>query len=221
MNYLKIYTTLCRRGINRKLDCQIKSEIHHVFPESIYGENNLTSTLTTREHLVAHMCLLRAFIKRYGMNDLSTKKMAMAVHKMVYRLSRQLNCRITSRHYEAARLAARLSKIGTARNDMKGKAYFGASEDAILAGIEKMRKKKTGEKINYPKNRKSRIQLTKTNDKISSSRKMTNAKYKLMSSEEFTIWVNSQKLFMKDGRKNGNVTRAIVARNEQIEKYYG
>jgi hypothetical protein len=103
---------------------------------------------------------------------------------------------------------------------MKGKSYFGASNDKVSAGIKKMVSKKTGMKLNYPKNRKRRVQCTSTNDKISSARKITLEKYKLLSAEEFVVWVNAQKLYMKDGRKNGNVTRAILARNEKIEKYY-
>jgi hypothetical protein len=220
MNYLKIYTTLCRRGLDRtRLDPK-DTESHHIFPLSIYGKNNFTVLLTTREHLIVHMCLMRAFIKRYGPRHPKTAKMSMAVHKMVYRLSKKLGCRITSRHYAVARNAATLSKIGVKRPDMVGKSYFGASEERIQEGIAKMVEKKTGMQLNYPKYRKSRIQSPNTNEKISTSRKMTLEKYKLMTVGEFTQWVASQQLYMSDGRKNGNITRAILVRGEQIGKYY-
>ena len=55
---------------------------------------------------------------------------------------------------------------------------------------------------------------------ISQSRKTTLDKYRLMSQEEFSIWVKSQNLHRKDGAVNSNVTRAILARSENPKDYY-
>lgn len=220
MNYLKLYIKICKRSSDRVKMPDQEYEAHHIFPVAVYGKNDMTVFLTTREHLVVHILLMKAFIKRYGQTALKTAQMSMAVHKMVYRLKQNLNCKITSRHYAIARKAARLSKIGKHRPDMKGKAFFGASECAILKGTQKMAIKKRGKPINYPKNRKSRTQLESTNEKISASRKETLVKYKNMSELSFQSWIGKQNLFTTDGRRNSNVTLAIIARNEDPIKYY-
>ena len=104
---------------------------------------------------------------------------------------------------------------------MKGKKYFGASEDSIKNGIEKMRKKKVGMKVDYPKNRKSSPCSPEKSKKISETRKNTKLKFISMTEEEFNIWVSNQNLYRKDGAKNSNVTRVLMWRNISFEKYYG
>lgn len=42
-----------------------------------------------------------------------------------------------------------------------------------------------------------------------------------MTKDEFISWMNSCKMYTSDGRKNGNVIRAINARGETVEQYYG
>jgi len=145
----------------------------------------------------------------------------LAVHKMVYRLRNSEKLILRSIDYEIARSCVSNAKIGKKRNDMIGKRYFGASEDNIKNGLKTMAKKKLGKKINYPKIRKSRgAQSESTKDSISKKRLQTLEKYVNMSNEEFIFWVQKQNLFMKDGRKNSNVTRAIIARKEKLETYY-
>ena len=89
MNHLKQYIKLIRKAQQRNEG----SESHHVFPRSIYGDNNYIVKLTLREHWVAHKLLFRACLKRYG-NHRYTYKMANAVTIMGNR---------TSREYELAR----------------------------------------------------------------------------------------------------------------------
>jgi hypothetical protein len=127
----------------------------------------------------------------------------------------------TSRQYEMVRNCLSTIRTGKCRDDMKGKKYFGASEDVIKEGIEKMRKKKTGMKIEYPKNRKSSPCSSKTIKKISETRKKTRVKFISMSEEEFDLWISKQNLYRKDGARNSNVTRALMWRNIPLEKYYG
>jgi|688.fasta_scaffold240023_2 hypothetical protein len=218
MNYLRLYIKICRNAKGRPYSKD--KEKHHVFPVSIYGKNNFTVNLTLREHFVAHLLLAKAFIKRYGNNHYKTCKMKNAVHKIVYRLAKKIQGKITSRHYEIARKFVRENKTGKKRPDMIGKSYFGANESTIKLGIQKMVEKKTGMKINYPKDRKPRIQLESTNQKISNTRLKTLEKYKNMSKEEFLVWIKSHNLFTKEGKINSNITRAIFARNEKIEDYY-
>jgi len=77
-----------------------------------------------------------------------------------------------------------------------------------------MRAKKTGMKIDYPENRKSSPCPTETANKISISRLKTKEKYIMMTDEEFAIWLSEQNYYVKGGRINSNVTRAIKWRNE-------
>ena len=77
MNYLKAYCTLIRKAKHRVLP-EGYTEKHHIFPVSIYGNNNKIVILTGREHYVAHALLEKAFIKRYGIDDIRAKKMITA-----------------------------------------------------------------------------------------------------------------------------------------------
>lgn len=225
MNYLKIYIQLCKKGKARtqtKLDSSNLYEKHHVFPLSIFGINHFIIKFTAREHYVAHKLLVRICEKRYGRYHIYTRKMALAVHKMVYRLGNTKKIIMNSTDYELARKCIIQAKIGKKRSDMVGKKYFGASDEQIRLGIQKMVNKKIGQSIpNYPKNRKSRgNQSESTKNKISNIRLTTNEKYVKMSVSEFKQWMAQYNLYMADGRKNSNITRAIIARNESIEMYY-
>lgn len=225
MNYLKIYIKLCRRGIARlgqsKFDGKTH-ELHHIFPKSIYGKNNCLTLLTLREHYISHLLLVKILKKRYGIEDIKTRKMLMAVHKMVYRWGEKNKNILNSRHYDTARKYAALAKQNKSRPDMKGKKFFGASPETIKEGLKKMAQGKVGKKVNYPKDRKSRgSQSSETIEKIKKTKQNTNTKYIEMSDDEFISWLKKYKMYSSDGRKNGNVVRAINARGENLEKYYG
>ena len=77
MNYLKTYCNLIRKAKNRNIP-EGYTEKHHIFPVSIYGNNNRIVVLTAREHYIAHALLEKGLIKRYGVNDIRTKKMITA-----------------------------------------------------------------------------------------------------------------------------------------------
>lgn len=221
MNYLKLYIKICRNGENRFNLNKKDAEKHHIFPVSIYGKNKRIVLLTVREHYICHVLLMKAFKKRYGKHHRKYAKMAMAVHKMVYRLEYSDKIRFTSRDYLLARKASREAKTGKKRHDLVGKSYFGASEETIQSGIAKMIEKKTGMKIEYPKCRKSRGgQTVETINKIKKTKETTLDKYISMTQEEFINWMSKYNMYMVDGRKNNNVTRAILARNEDIGAYY-
>jgi len=225
MNYIKHYIKLCRKAKTRTVIFERKNyENHHIFPESIYGKNKNIVKLTLREHYIAHHLLWKLFKKRYGTNNHKTRKMAQAYHMMVLGTGGDNHRKVsyTSKQFASAKLAMYEAKKGKIRNDMFGKKYFGASEESIKNGIEKMRVKKTGMKIiNYPKNRKSSPCSTEKTKKISESRLKTKEKYINMSDVEFNEWLKKQKPFRKDGKRNPNLTRALVYRNNDVELYYG
>ena len=81
MNYLKVYCNLIRAAERRDaLEGYI--EKHHIFPVSIYGDNNRTVKLTAREHYIAHALLEKIFINRYGEKDKRSIKMIHAFYCM-------------------------------------------------------------------------------------------------------------------------------------------
>lgn len=204
----------------RRKNIDFYIEEHHVFPISIYGKNDRIVGLTPREHFLAHWLLYKICLKRYGIRNNRTFSMGSAFAMMC--VTNDLQERnYTSRKYEIVRNCLSNIRTGKSRDDMKGKKYFGASEDTIKQGIEKMRKKKMGMKIEYPKNRKSSPCSSEKIKKISESRKNTRVKFTSMSEEEFNLWISKQKLYRKDGVRNSNVTRTLLWRNIPLEKYYG
>lgn len=85
MNYLKQYIKLIKKAERRdpkELE-GLYIERHHVFPKSLYGENNRLVKLTFKEHLVAHHILYKACVKRYGSSHNNTIKMAWALSFMI------------------------------------------------------------------------------------------------------------------------------------------
>lgn len=237
MNYIKIYINLMRKSKKRELLTGY-FERHHVFPVSIYGKNDNIVFLTAKEHYIAHYLLFKMCKKRYGIFHYRTKKMHFAFNQMTWCAKNQK--RYTSKTFVYARMASSVyctgknnpaktkesrakisqSKLGKVRLDMIGKRYFGASEESIKNGIEIMRSKKIGKSTNYPKTRKSSPRSGDIAKKISESRLNTLKKYVTMTDEEFLFWIKRHKLYRKDGKKNSNITRAITARNELLEKYY-
>jgi len=57
-------------------------ERHHVFPTSIFGKNEQVVYLMGREHVLAHLLLFKAALKRYGRRHWKTWKMAGAATAM-------------------------------------------------------------------------------------------------------------------------------------------
>lgn len=81
MNYLKHYIKLIRKA-EARMTVEGYSEKHHIFPKSIFGENNRLICLTAREHYIAHALLEKIYIKRYGIGNSETYKMTRAFFMM-------------------------------------------------------------------------------------------------------------------------------------------
>lgn len=222
MNYFKIYVKIVRRAYSNDAVNLDYYEKHHVFPVSIFGKNKVVVKLSYREHFICHKLLLKICEKRYGCYHTYTRKMYMAIHRMIYCSDSKIIK--TSRLYDYARKCVVKSKLGKARLDMKGKRYFGASEETIKEAIRKMAEKKTGVKIlNYPKNRKSAPCGEEKRQKISSSRKQTWYKFASMTDEEFWNWVrkcNKYGCYRGVVKPNHNVINAMKARGISLSEYY-
>ena len=113
MNYLKVYCNLIRKAENR-IPPDGYTEKHHIFPVSIYGENNKIIVLTAREHYIAHTLLEKICIKRYGLNDQKTIKMVYA-HTSMKANGNYVNSYL----YESARIRRKMLMSGK-NNPMYG-----------------------------------------------------------------------------------------------------
>ena len=71
-------------------------EKHHIFPQSIFGKNKRITTLTPRQHFIAHKLLLKIFYFRNGLNSSRYHKMQKAFCWMQTRHCVKYN----SRRYE-------------------------------------------------------------------------------------------------------------------------
>jgi len=81
MNYLKVYCSLIRNA-EKRTPPDGYTEKHHIFPKSIFGNNNRIVILTAREHYIAHALLEKVYMCRYGASDERTKKMTYAFFLM-------------------------------------------------------------------------------------------------------------------------------------------
>jgi len=114
MNYSRTYCSLIRRAENR--DClEGYVEKHHVFPKSIFGENNRVVILTGREHYIAHLLLQKICEKRYGIRHKNTQKMLCA-HVNMKSKGRYCNSYL----YESAKVKRSESMRGELHWNWKG-----------------------------------------------------------------------------------------------------
>ena len=81
MNYLRTYCNLIRKAQDRQVP-ECYTEKHHIFPKSIFGNNNKIVRLTAREHYIAHALLEKACLIRYGEKHPHTIKMRHAFWRM-------------------------------------------------------------------------------------------------------------------------------------------
>lgn len=237
MHYIKTYIRLIRNA-QKRTTINEYSERHHIFPQALYGKNNSTVFLTAREHLIAHQLIWLGCRKRYGETHSYTKKMFYAFNTMTW-CAPQLR-RVKSRQFKELRETASLymrgeqnpskrhdvrekisnSKRGQSRPDMKGKRYFGAS-DEIIENIKKVvGDKKRGVSTNYPKNRKKKgplPQSTKNAIREAHARRMT--KWSTATRDEVRDWISTQKKYDKAGRINTNILQVLKLRGEHINDY--
>jgi len=184
MNYLKVYCNLIRKAENRTLP-EGYTEKHHVFPKSIFGNNNGIVILTLREHYIAHCLLVKAFVKRYSISNTNTKKMINALWFMSNRnkysnshiyesLRKQVIELYTGENNPAKKpeirqkiSQANLGRVHTeeARKNMsearKGRKFSPRSEETK----EKLRRANTGK--NHSQETKDKLRRANTGKKLS------------------------------------------------------
>lgn len=122
MDYYKIYLSICNRG-KQKRNLNGYSENHHIIPRCMSGTNekdNIT-TLTYREHFIAHLLLTKIYKEHQGINyaflcmlrkqptgeRLLTSRMVECIKKK-YKIFKKLYCTIPNPgKSEKSRAAAR------------------------------------------------------------------------------------------------------------------
>lgn len=218
MNYLKIYINLIRKAQRENLNLEHNIERHHVFPVSIFGNNNFVVKLTYRQHFIAHLLLKRICEKRYGIYHPYTRKMNMAVHRMVYTT---LNRRIhTSFAYSIARKACSDAKRALKlENDEKRKNG--------IPIVAKYSKKKYNKRVI----RSLESYWIEATERVRNNTIPKNIKqveyYDNMSNKEFENWIDSVNLMVDTIRKgfktkkpNPNVIKACMIRKIPLKTYY-
>lgn len=130
MNYLKAYCNLIRKAENRTHP-KSYTEKHHIFPKSIYGNNNRIVVLTGREHYIAHALLEKALIKRYGKNDKRTIKMTVAFWCMNNQKTK--NEYLNSHLYESLRIRYIDSQKGKKISEEQKKKMSKALKNRIFS----------------------------------------------------------------------------------------
>jgi len=114
MNYTRAYCNLIRRAEDRPIPPGY-TERHHVFPKSIFGNNDRLVVLTGREHYIAHLLLQKICERRYGVESKRTQKMLCA-HINMKSKGRYYNSYL----YETAKVKRSRSMCGPLHWNWKG-----------------------------------------------------------------------------------------------------
>lgn len=101
--YFKWYWNICENAKNREVP-EGYTEKHHIYPVSIYGDNDNLITLTAKEHYIVHLVLWWGLRTKYGSQDENTQKMraAFACMNMKNEYAQQ---RYDSKLYEYLKIA--------------------------------------------------------------------------------------------------------------------
>ena len=101
------------------------TEGHHIFPKSIFGDNDVIINLPIREHFNAHVMLWKLIDPNKHLRHY--KRMANAVHKMV-----QGRDGFTADEYEIARIAIKCARVNTVTTyDLRTGNYIKLLRDLI------------------------------------------------------------------------------------------
>jgi len=205
MNYRKIYDDLMLNRLNIKPKRIIEKkngdyfEGHHIIPKSKGGTGNSNRPknnpnivlLTAREHFLAHWLLWNIYRDR---------QTALAFHKMISNNNKQKRI-ISSRAYEEARLAFRLTNIGN---------QFGKGKTRIVSDEQKKKQSETM-KGRYSKDKNpfyNKKHSEESIEKIRESRKNIN---------KDRIWnYSGKKIVMKN-----NEIIAIFDTSDEVAKFIG
>ena len=214
MNYLKTYCSLIRKAENRTPP-EGYTERHHIFPKSIFGNNNRVVALTAREHYIAHALLEKVYMNRYGVDDNRTKKMTYAFWGMCMRHKEEK--KINSYLFELLRIR----RIDTLKS-IRGENHPNYGKKRSPEMIEKMRKASMGRKLSQETKKKlSEMRRGKchpfygknhTEDAKKNISK--NRKGKGLHSDEWRMW-------MSEKMKNNNPFKGKFHTEETKEKMRG
>lgn len=103
--YFKWYWNICNRAKERILSEEMYVEKHHIYPKSIFGDNNYIVKLTAREHYIVHKLLWWGLRTKYGYENYLTRKMVYAFTCMTLESTFQNRINHNSKDYEFLRLA--------------------------------------------------------------------------------------------------------------------
>ena len=231
MNYLKIYCQLIRhaQANNNDLD-KGEYEKHHVFPQAIFGENDFTVKLTFRQHLIAHMLIAKACAKRYGLYHSYTRKMNIAVHRMVFSAKGKQMIK-NSFMFEAAKKAARDARLGVATITEQSIERKRIREQLIAQGKpvppeyrQRYQSRKDKSQYKDARKRMSREQLYQQAVQQAAATTTQTELQRSMTDEQFDQWVKSHDLKVGGRwgvtRPNPNIVRALVVRQIPLNRYY-
>lgn len=248
MNYFKHYYLLIKRAKDREYITCYK-EKHHIFPVSIFGENDKIVYLTAREHVIAHKLLYYIFKLRYGINHRYTKKAGMALRMMCTMKTSRHSGRVITKNSrcialmreinaigmrgdlnpaksEISRRKISVSKQGKERPDMKGKSYMGGDRESSIEKSKNnrneniRRRKEQGLKgINVKPGQKRKPHTEQRKKSISLSRPKILEKWKAMTREEFSVWLRNIYLRGTLYRKTGLGGNVVRALNARNENY--
>lgn len=207
-NSLIEYLKLIQQFSNVVLEDGVYSESHHICPKSMFKQYRLSKWNLVKVPFDIHVELHRLLCLIYMNNECKRAYHFIARHNMDDKIKR-----LTSNTYVGdanpskrsdVRRKISESKMGVERADMKGKRYFGASDDVIEDGLARMREKLTNTVI------------VKDADGNRFRVSVFDEKYVCGEYKPFNLGLKSENNSMK---RKDVVDKVISARNDKYEQY--
>jgi len=223
IKYEKWYESITQNAKNRILDSDIYTEMHHVIPRSLGGDDNADNLvkLTAREHFICHWLLTKFKTGEDRHKMLNALRMMRAEKHGQERYT----TKITSRVYES--IKEEYSKLQSIKLKGKGNGFYGKkhTDDAK----ERIRQKNLGstltqeqrEKISKKQTGKKRAPFSKEwKDKMSQASKgKNNSRYGVVVTDEtrkkIGDKIRGRKQTDEEKKRRGDAIRGSVRDKKQ------
>lgn len=190
------------------LEDGVYSESHHICPKSMFKQYRLSKWNLVKVPFDIHIELHRLLCLIYMNNECKRAYHFISRHNMDDKIKRLTSNTYVGESNPSKRPDVRQkiseSKMGVERPDMKGKRYFGASEDVIEDGLTRMKDKLTNTVV------------VKDADGNRFRTSIFDEKYVSGEYKPFNLGLNSENNSMK---RKDVVDKVIAARNNKYEKY--
>ena len=217
--YFRWYNNICNNAKERELPKEMYKEEHHIFPKSIYEENDFIVYLNAKEHYIVHLVLWWGYRIKYGIKDEKTMNMCKAFKAMNMK-NNYTQQRYNSKLYSFLKIAYHEKGITKETRKNLSVGQINGNNSMRNKGHYKIWLEKYGGEI-ADKKLENKIEKQKENAKINPNFGMKNKHHKKESCKLISIGTKNGMKNMTDGTKAQRSKNLSIALSGENHPNYG